>query len=139
MSTAAQTGESRVVLDNVSWATFEALVTETGPRRGRLAYEEGTLEIMSPSAEHEIIKSGIGLLVEAYAQEMGIDMAIVGSTTLKRQLKHQRVPRLPARSDRSRDSAVAPAEKRNQPGRLDAARPAGAARSRASSAPVVLD
>ncbi len=65
MTLAAQTGETRVVLDNVSWATFETLLAETGPRRGLLSYEEGTLEIMSPSAEHEILKSAIGRLVEA--------------------------------------------------------------------------
>jgi Uma2 family endonuclease len=91
MTLATQGGEARVVLDNVSWSTFDALVTETGPRRGRLAYEEGTLEIMSPSSEHEILKSAIAILVEAFAQEMGIDMAAVGSTTLMRQLKQRGV------------------------------------------------
>lgn len=91
MAVASQAGETRVVLDNVSWATFETLLAETGPRRGRFAYVEGTLEIMSPSAEHEILKSAIGTLVEVYAQVMGIDIAIVGSMTLKRQLKQRGV------------------------------------------------
>lgn len=91
MTLAARAGEARVVLDNVSWSTFEALVNETGPRRGRLAYEEGTLEILSPSSEHEILKSAIAVLVEAYAQEMEIDMAAVGATTLRRQLKQRGV------------------------------------------------
>jgi Uma2 family endonuclease len=91
MTVATQGGEARVVLDNVNWTIFEALTATTGPRRGRLAYEEGVLEIMSPSSEHEIIKSGISLLVAAYAQEMEIDMVAVGSTTLKRQLKQRGV------------------------------------------------
>lgn len=91
MAVATQGGEARVVLDNVNWAIFEALTEKTGLRRGRLAYEEGTLEIMSPSSEHEIIKSSISLLVAAYAQEMEIDMVAVGSTTLKRQLKRRGV------------------------------------------------
>jgi Uma2 family endonuclease len=80
-------GETRVVLDNVSWETFERLLDETSPQRGRFAYEEGTLEIMSPSREHEILKSNLGCLVEAYALELGIDMQVTGSTTLKRQMK----------------------------------------------------
>jgi len=80
-------GETRVVLDNVSWETFERLLDETGPRRGRFAYEEGTLEIMAPSPEHEILKSNLGRLVEAYAMELGIDIQVTGATTLKLQMK----------------------------------------------------
>jgi Uma2 family endonuclease len=57
--------ETRVVLDNVSWQTFETLLAETGPRRGRMAYEEGTLEIMVPSFEHEDLKSTLGTLLES--------------------------------------------------------------------------
>jgi Uma2 family endonuclease len=87
----SEPAEMRVVLDNVSWTTFETLLDETGPRRGRMAYEEGTLEIMSPSPEHEILNSTIGILVEAYAQEMRIDMQATGSTTLKRQMKKRGV------------------------------------------------
>ena len=30
----AEPAETRVVLDNVSWTTFETLLDETGPRRG---------------------------------------------------------------------------------------------------------
>jgi Uma2 family endonuclease len=82
-------GETRVVLDNVSWETFERLLDETGPRRGRFAYEGGTLEIMSPSREHEILKSNLGRLVEAYALELGIDMQVTGSTTLKLEMKQR--------------------------------------------------
>lgn len=46
--------EQRTVLHNISWETFEALLTETGEDRGsRFAYECGTLEIMTPLFEHE--------------------------------------------------------------------------------------
>ena len=89
MPLTAKPAETRIVLDNVSWKTFESLLAETGPRRGRMAYEEGTLEIMASSFEHEDLKSTLGRLVEAYAQEMGIDMKVAGSTTLKLQLKQR--------------------------------------------------
>jgi Uma2 family endonuclease len=79
--------EQRVVLSNVSWETFEGLSADNGVRGGRMAYEEGSLEIMSPSREHEMLKSVLGRLVDAYAQEMGIDIAATGSTTLKLELK----------------------------------------------------
>jgi Uma2 family endonuclease len=84
---ATEPGETRVVLDNVSWDVFERLLEETGPRRGRFAYEEGTLEIMSPSPWHEILKSNLGCLLEAYASELGIDMQVTGAATLKLQMK----------------------------------------------------
>lgn len=89
MVLASEAGESRVVLDNIRWETFETLLAETGPRRGLLAYEEGTLEIMSPSSEHELTKTLIGALIEGYAQELGIDLSAVGSMTLKRKIKQR--------------------------------------------------
>src|SRR6185369_3053421 len=49
----------------------------------RLAYLEGALELMSPSRDHERIKSYIGRLVEAYAYDRGIDLSPYGNWTLK--------------------------------------------------------
>ena len=46
--------EQRVVLRNVSWETYEGLLTENLERSSpRFTYDQGALEIMSPSAEHE--------------------------------------------------------------------------------------
>lgn len=84
-------GETRTILPNVSWSTYEALLEDTGPRRGRIAYEEGLLEIMSPSFEHEKVKSILGLLVHVYAEELGIDLSSLGSLTLKRELRRRGV------------------------------------------------
>ena len=83
MSIATCGAERRVLLRDVSWATFRALAAET--RGGRLAYDRGRLEIMSPSYEHENVKGFIGRLVEAYAEECEIDIATAGSTTLSRE------------------------------------------------------
>ena len=76
--------EQRIVLQNISWETFETLLAETGAHRGsRFAYECGILEIMSPLIEHESYKSIFGNLVIVLAEELGIEIKSAGSTTLK--------------------------------------------------------
>jgi Uma2 family endonuclease len=79
--------EQRTVLHNVSWETFEALLTDTGEDRGsRFAYDCGTLEIMTPLFEHENPKSNLGNFIIALAEELDIELRSAGSTTLKRKL-----------------------------------------------------
>src|SRR5689334_8775698 len=57
--------EQRVVLDKVSWSTFVTLLSEADNRRGRMTYDQGVLEIMSPSMRHENAKKLLGRLLEA--------------------------------------------------------------------------
>lgn len=49
----------------------------------RIAYLDGTLEIMSPSRSHESIKSDIGCLVEVWCLEREIEFSTYGSWTLQ--------------------------------------------------------
>lgn len=84
-------GESRVVLNNVSWVTFEALLAETNNAGHRFTYDEGALEIMSPSTEHELIKAALARMIEAMTEELEIPIATRGSTTLKDQMKRKGV------------------------------------------------
>ncbi len=79
--------ETRVVLSNISWATFEALLAETDQRSTRFAYDRGILEIMSPSVEHEWYHRLLGRLVEAFTVERNIPIRSTAATTLKSQLK----------------------------------------------------
>ncbi|TVP65235.1 MAG: Uma2 family endonuclease [Nodularia sp. (in: Bacteria)] len=82
--------EQRTVLHNVSWETFEALLRDTGEDRGsRLAYDCGTLEIMTPLFEHENAKSNFGNFIIALAEELDIEIRSAGSTTLKRRLTNR--------------------------------------------------
>jgi hypothetical protein len=54
MVTTVAPAEQRIVLQNISWQTFKAMLSEMGSERGtRLAYCEGTVEIMSPLMPHE--------------------------------------------------------------------------------------
>ncbi|MEE8586564.1 MAG: Uma2 family endonuclease [Acidobacteriota bacterium] len=79
------TADQRVVTNGVLWQQYEAQLTLRGDRSvPRIAYLEGALELMSPSKDHERIKSYIGCLIEAYALERGIDLSPYGSWTLKR-------------------------------------------------------
>jgi Uma2 family endonuclease len=73
-----------VHMSGVTWEDYERLLAIRGDKSApRLTYLEGTLEIMSPSRDHETIKSLIGCLVEVYCLERGIRFTPVGSWTLK--------------------------------------------------------
>jgi len=84
MSTATIAAEQRVILRDVSWATYVALADESEHRHNRMAFYRGTLEIMSPSQLHESFGRLIGRLIEAYTEELGIDIHSVASTTFRR-------------------------------------------------------
>jgi Uma2 family endonuclease len=78
------TSDQVVVLYDIPWATYEALLAARGDRAGvRMAYLHGALELMSPSQDHEAIKTLIGRLLEAYAEERGLTLEGFGSMTMK--------------------------------------------------------
>ena len=84
----AKDPEERLITSGVSWEAYETLITALGESSGyRVAYLEGTLEIMSPSRNHEIDKENIGRLLEAYLEENSIRFWGLGSMTLKRRDK----------------------------------------------------
>lgn len=85
--------DQRIVLRDVSWEQYEALIALFGddPPGIRMAYLEGALEIMSPSRKHETIKTVVARLVELYALERGISLTGLGSTTFRRAAKERGV------------------------------------------------
>ena len=86
MTTVLSPPEQRIVLQGVSWETYERLLADlTNNSAPRLTYDQGTLEIMSPSSEHERYNRTISLLVEALAEEMNRDVDSLGSTTFRRE------------------------------------------------------
>lgn len=79
-----------IQLSGVTWEDYERLLEIRGDKSApRFTYLEGELEIMSPSRDHETIKSLIGRLVEAYCLEAGIRFMPVGSWTLKERAKER--------------------------------------------------
>ena len=74
-----------VLLRGVSWREYLALDAARGETTApRLTYLHGELEIMSPSWLHESAAYMIGRLVDAFAEEMGIELVGVGSWTIRR-------------------------------------------------------
>ncbi len=75
-----------VHLDGATWADYQRLLEIRGDHSApRIAYDEGWLEIMSPSRTHESIKSTIGCLVEAWCLERDIEFSTYGSWTLQNE------------------------------------------------------
>lgn len=86
MATAVSQAEQRVVLYDVSWETYEHLLADhLDVSSPRFTYDEGTLEIMSPSSKHEKTNRSIAMLVETIAVEWEIELENLGSTTFKRK------------------------------------------------------
>lgn len=87
VSTAEQLIEQpNVILHDVSWETYERLLEEHGEHTGtRFTYDEGTLQIMIVSFEHESSNRTLSSIVEAIAEGMEIDFEPAGSTTFKRK------------------------------------------------------
>jgi Uma2 family endonuclease len=76
--------EPRIPLHGVTWEQYEAMVTAVGSRpRLRMTYLEGLLEIMTISAEHEMLKKMIARLIEIYALEKDIGLFSCGSATYR--------------------------------------------------------
>ncbi|HBL12724.1 MAG TPA: hypothetical protein DD379_15250 [Cyanobacteria bacterium UBA11162] len=76
----------RVLLQDVSWQEFETILGELGEHRAaRIAYDNGTLEIMTPLPDHERSKETISDFVKALLEELDIEFCPLGSTTFKNQ------------------------------------------------------
>jgi Uma2 family endonuclease len=74
----------------VSWETYERLLDDhLDSSAPRFTYDQGVLEIMSPSAEHEWYNRLISDLVKLLARELRIDVLDLGSTTFKLALAKQ--------------------------------------------------
>lgn len=83
-----QTEDQRITLYDVSWSDFELVLRIRGDRSGvRMTYLNGVLELMSPSIDHEGIKTTIGRLLETYALERDIPLNGFGSWTLKKAVR----------------------------------------------------
>jgi Uma2 family endonuclease len=77
-----------VHLRGVSWEEYERLLAIRGESSApRFTYLDGVLEIVSPSRDHEGIKSLIAGLLEAWCIDRGIELMPYGSWTLKQEEK----------------------------------------------------
>jgi Uma2 family endonuclease len=79
------TASDRVVLRGVSWEQYEALRKIEANYHIRMTFDQGALEMMSPSQGHEETKRLVGRMVEALTEELEIPLRSRSSTTWKRR------------------------------------------------------
>jgi Uma2 family endonuclease len=85
MLTTTAINSQRAILQNISWQTFDTILTEMGDNRAtRLAYDRGMLEIMTPLMPHEHNKRLIEKLIDNLAEELNLNLKSIGSVTCKR-------------------------------------------------------
>ncbi len=84
--------ENTVLLKNITWQTFNNLLTELGDQRSsRLSYYLGNVEIMSPLGEHENDNRFVESLISVIADELNLNIKKLGSLTLKSDQHQQAV------------------------------------------------
>lgn len=75
----------RTMLYGISWTTYLNLLADLRDRGApRLTYDQGTLEILSPTTHHERLNRRLAALAAAVAEEWGTEIEDVGSLTFKR-------------------------------------------------------
>ena len=75
-----------VILEGVSWMTYERLLEDVDNSKAlRCAFDRGTLELMAPSFDHERLNRLLAELITAIATGLDLDYEQAGSTTFKRE------------------------------------------------------
>ena len=77
------------LMHGVPWETYEFFLEALEGRHLRLTYDEGDLEIMTLTHEHENWGTLLGRFIETLTLELDIDIHSGGSTTLRRVLKEK--------------------------------------------------
>lgn len=74
--------DQRIVHHGHTWEQFKLIQQGFAGFSGvRLAYYQGTIEILMPGREHEIFKGIIGLLIEMFLYEKRVEFEQTGSMT----------------------------------------------------------
>ena len=77
---------SRLYREGVSWEEYEELLEDLmGVRSVRVSYDQGRMEIMSVSSEHEGYTGLFTHLIQVLTEELELEYTSRGSTTLKSQ------------------------------------------------------
>ncbi|XGB41784.1 MAG: Uma2 family endonuclease [Nodosilinea sp. LVE1205-7] len=74
--------DQRIVHSGLTWQQFKRIQSGFGHTRNlRLFYYDHTVEIIMPGRDHEFFKTVLGMLIELFCLEMGIEFEPLGSTT----------------------------------------------------------
>ena len=78
--------DSVLVQHGISWNDYEELLDAVGEASSlRICYDEGTLQVMSPSSKHEHVAKLIERLVDLLSIRQRTKVLFYGSATLKKQ------------------------------------------------------
>ncbi|NES94949.1 MAG: Uma2 family endonuclease [Desertifilum sp. SIO1I2] len=79
---------SHLVLHNITWEMYEQLleVFAEYPQL-RMTYNRGTLELMTPLAEHESYSWNLSRLIAILSEELGLEIRGLKSTTWRSQVQ----------------------------------------------------
>ena len=78
--------DRQLVYSGIDWKQFKLIQAGFADASGiRLAYFNGTIEILMPGRTHELFKSIIGMLIELFCLEMAIEFEPTGSMTQERE------------------------------------------------------
>ena len=76
--------DSTLILRGISWDNYEELLAAVGEAPGlRISYDQGTMQIMTPSSEHESYVRLIERLVDRVSSKLRIKVLSFGSATMK--------------------------------------------------------
>lgn len=81
--------EQRILFHGVSWSQYTMLLAALEDGGPRVTYLDGAVELMSPSRLHERTKTILARLLEAYAEETGIELDGQGSTTFRSEAQRR--------------------------------------------------
>jgi Uma2 family endonuclease len=90
MATAAEAGtildpsQGRIVIHGVDWGDYEKMLQIIGERHIHVTYDEGTMEVRTPSQRHGQATQLLGFFVPLLAEELEVDDEPLGMTTWKR-------------------------------------------------------
>jgi len=78
------TAAGRLLLRDVAWTDYEAMLRIVGERRIRVTYDAGTMEVVMPSQRQEQAAQLLGLFVPRLAEELDIPYEPLGMTTWRK-------------------------------------------------------
>jgi Uma2 family endonuclease len=78
-------GDSVVTLYGIDWDLYVRLCDANESRNVRMYYDDGALEMMSPSHLHERWTRLIGLMISVIAEELDLDCKTCGAMTVRRK------------------------------------------------------
>ena len=75
-----------VVLHRVSWKTYERLLADDEERRNpRISYDQGVMELVTPSMPHDEDADTIAEIVKIVAANLGVPLRSTGGRTFRRK------------------------------------------------------